>query len=75
MINNTSFARRVARLHAAQQRGDMPPPGRISRAQLASALGTSETSLRRVEAVALAKLRAALSSRGISSIDIPDTTP
>jgi hypothetical protein len=68
----TDFALRVARLHAAQTRGDLPPPGRIPAAELARQLGMTDAALARLAAVALAKFAAGLRARGVTAADIPN---
>jgi DNA-directed RNA polymerase sigma subunit (sigma70/sigma32) len=54
------FTQRVLELHAAQARGEAPPPGEISQSELAEALGLTRRRVRNLERSAMAKVRAAL---------------
>jgi DNA-directed RNA polymerase sigma subunit (sigma70/sigma32) len=54
------FTQRVLELHAAQARGEAPPPGEISQSELAEALGLTRRRVRNLERSAMAKFRAAL---------------
>jgi len=60
MSHSPEFQQRVLELHAAQARGEAPPPGEISERQLAQAFGVSRRAIHADYSTGLAKIRKAL---------------
>lgn len=66
MEDREAFLIRSRELRAAQRLGLLPPPGEIPKRLLGEALGLSETTVRRIETVALLKIRNSLETEGLS---------